>query len=30
MKLILREDVYNLGKSGELVNVKEQVALGVE
>ena len=26
MKLILREDVYNLGKSGELVNVKEGYA----
>ena len=26
MKLILREDVYNLGKSGELVSVKEGYA----
>lgn len=26
MKLILREDVYNLGKSGELVTVKEGYA----
>jgi large subunit ribosomal protein L9 len=26
MKLILREDVYNLGKSGELVNVKDGYA----
>lgn len=26
MKLILREDVYNLGKSGDLVNVKEGYA----
>ena len=26
MKVILREDVYNLGKSGELVNVKEGYA----
>ena len=26
MMLILREDVYNLGKSGELVNVKEGYA----
>lgn len=26
MKVILREDVYNLGKSGELVNVKDGYA----
>ncbi|GMU62236.1 MAG: 50S ribosomal protein L9 [Myxococcales bacterium] len=26
MKLILREDVYNLGKSGEIVNVKDGYA----
>ena len=26
MKLILREDIYNLGKSGELVNVKDGYA----
>jgi ribosomal protein L9 len=26
MKVILREDVYNLGKSGELVSVKEGYA----
>jgi large subunit ribosomal protein L9 len=26
MKLILREDVYNLGKSGEVVNVKDGYA----
>lgn len=26
MKIILREDVYNLGKSGELVNVKDGYA----